>query len=268
MKIDDIEKSVDDLKAMMSSVLVRMKTMERKVSHIEEFRHFLYPPQYQPFQNFSVEQTCLPAQHPNLPAQQLHIATQQPNPPVQQPTPPAPANQSNTPAHQQVPPSLYLTPQSSQSQPQLPVTPTLPNVTPHFVMSQCKAIHFDPKQKYLPSTNIQKQKLRSPEDVLQKYSNLRGRAKVGLLTVKLAKEAFFGENVMVMCTVNGKRQLPGLPLAELNSLKQTVFQQFPEFWNNCAEFEDVWGVCVDALNQSCKHTRTMAQKRGLDSAQK
>ena len=68
---------------------------------------------------------------------------------------------------------------------------------------------------------------------------------------------------MVLCTANGKRQLPGLPLAELNSLKQTGFQQFPEFWNNSAEFEDVWAMCVNALNQLCKHACTLAQKRGL-----
>lgn len=261
MKVDDIEKSVNDLKAMVSSLLVRMETMERKVTHMEEFMHFLQPPRYQPFQDISAEQT-------SLPAQQLNMAIQKPNPPIQQPTPPAPALQPYTPAQKQASPALFSASQPSHSQPQLPVTPTLPNAPPHFVISQCKEIHFDPKQKYLPSTNIQKQKLRSPEHVLQRYSNLRGRAKAGLLTVKLAKEAFFGENVMVMCTVNGKRQLPGLPLAELNSLKQTVFQQFPEFWNNCAEFEDLWAVCTDALNQSCKHTRTMAQKRGLDSAQK
>lgn len=86
---------------------------------------------------------------------------------------------------------------------------------------------------------------------------------MGLLVVKLAKEAFFGEDIMVRCTVNGKRQLPGLPLTELNSLKHTLFQQFPEFWGNDAKFEDVWAVGVDALNQACKHLRTLAQKREL-----
>ena len=100
-----------------------------------------------------------------------------------------------------------------------------------------------------------------PEFILQKYSKLRGKAKAGQLVVKLAKEAFFGTDVMTRCTVNGRRQLPGLPLSELNSLKQMLFQQFPEFWGNSAEFEEVWAVCVDALNQSCKHLRT--QKKGL-----
>ena len=96
----------------------------------------------------------------------------------------------------------------------------------------------------------------TPEYVLRKYCKLRGKAKAGQLVVKLAKEAFFGTDVMVQCTVSGKRQLPGLPLSELNSLKQTLFQQFPEFWGNIAEFEEVWAVGVDALNQSCKHLRT------------
>ena len=99
--------------------------------------------------------------------------------------------------------------------------------------------------------------------MLRKYFKLRGKAKAGQLLVKLAKEAFCGEDVMIQCTVNGKRQLPGLPPSELNSLKHTVFHQFPEFWGNSAEFEEVWAMGVDALNQSCKHLRTVAQKKGL-----
>ena len=112
-------------------------------------------------------------------------------------------------------------------------------------------------------SELKKNCLQTPEFVLQKYSKLRSRAKAGLLVVKVAKETFFGEDIMVWCTVNGKRQLPALPLAELNSLKHTLFQQFPEFWGNSAEFEDVWAVGVDALNQVCKHLRTLAQKKGL-----
>ncbi len=99
-----------------------------------------------------------------------------------------------------------------------------------------------------------------PETALQKYASLRVKAKAGSLASKLAREAFFGEDVMARCTVNGFRELPALPLAELNALKQTLFTQFPEFWGSPIEFESLWSVCVDAINQACKSTRYARKK--------
>ena len=63
-----------------------------------------------------------------------------------------------------------------------------------------------------------------------------GHSKTGLVAVKQAKEAHLGKDIMDHCKVNDQCQLPGLPLAELNSLKQVMLQQFPEFWNNSAQF--------------------------------
>ena len=61
-----------------------------------------------------------------------------------------------------------------------------------------------------------------------------------MLGVKLAKEAFFGEDVLARCTVSGYRDLPALPLLELNGLKQALFNQFPNYWHTPEEFERVW----------------------------
>ena len=55
------------------------------------------------------------------------------------------------------------------------------------------------------------------------HRNLKGESKAGMLAVRIARNVYFGEEVMGKCTVSGVRGLPGLPVAELNELKQTVF---------------------------------------------
>ena len=76
-----------------------------------------------------------------------------------------------------------------------------------------------------------------------------------MLTVKLAKEAVFGEEVMRRCTPGGTRELPALPSMELYELKRTVLAQFPHYWNCLHDFEGVWKKCRDSLEQACKRAR-------------
>ena len=54
-------------------------------------------------------------------------------------------------------------------------------------------------------------------------------SKIGTLSVKLAKDAFFGEEIMSQCIVAGTRDLPGLPSAELSDLKQILFLLYPQY---------------------------------------
>ena len=70
--------------------------------------------------------------------------------------------------------------------------------------------------------------------------------------MRLAREVYFGTEVMSRCTLSGFCDLPGLPVVELGELKQTVFLQFPQFWQNAVEFEPLWSKCTDSINQSCK----------------
>ena len=107
----------------------------------------------------------------------------------------------------------------------------------------------------LPSEEVPKDKLATPQAVLQKYRKLRGDALAGSLAVKLAREAYFGQDVMRKCTVRGSRGLPGLPSTELCQLKQTIFSVFPQYWPNPVEFEPVWVKCSAAIGQACKAIR-------------
>lgn len=107
----------------------------------------------------------------------------------------------------------------------------------------------------LPSSGINRAVLKSVPEVLQKYSSLRTECKSGVLTVKLAREAFFGDAVLKRCTPRGWKDSPALPQTELNQLKATLYGQFPRFWSCPEQFESVWAKAQEALAQACKHLR-------------
>ena len=74
------------------------------------------------------------------------------------------------------------------------------------------------------------------------------------LALKLA-----GEKVMAQCTVAGDRDLPGLPVNEVQLLKNQIFTLFPVYWNSPFEFEPVWTRCTESLGQACKRLRSNAK---------
>ena len=91
-----------------------------------------------------------------------------------------------------------------------------------------------------------------PDDVIRKYPKLKGESKAGKLAVKLAKEAYFGDKILVQCTVSGCQDLPALPVQELSELKQTMLLLFPKFCNSPQEFEHLWTSCCEVIGQAAK----------------
>ncbi len=80
----------------------------------------------------------------------------------------------------------------------------------------------------LQSSVIDKHVLIPVDAVLAKYPALvRKGGKAGELACKLAREAFFGEAVMVRCTAAGYGDRPGLPQAELLELKEVIRKHSP-----------------------------------------
>ena len=178
-----------------------------------------------------------------------------------------PSSPTVSPFHPSHPASSSVAPQNPTAlySPSSVVPQSSPGLYPSQGPPQC--VQIKPNQtgkiQYFPSACINTALLFKPDTTLRKYPSLRVKSKAGALAVKLAREAFFGEDVLAQCTVSGLRQLPALPLAELNQLKQTMFAQFPEFWSNPIEFESVWAACSDAVNQACKHARSNLQKKSL-----
>ena len=125
---------------------------------------------------------------------------------------------------------------------------------------QCTAITFNSNNsKRCPPLSLDAIDLASllpPELVKQKYPKLRGPERAGELAVKLAVEAFFGPSVLARCTVAGCRQLPGLPVEQLQKLKQFIYRLTPQFWDNPGDFDhQVWSTCTASINQKCKALR-------------
>lgn len=93
---------------------------------------------------------------------------------------------------------------------------------------QARPVYIKANNKVLPSSIIIKDKLVTVNEVLMKYPKLHCKSKVGTLAVKMARDAFCGEELMEKCTIAGERDLPGLPTEELQQLKHTLFMQISE----------------------------------------
>lgn len=177
---------------------------------------------------------------------------------------PAPLPSAALPPH-----SLPFTPQPPSHSPPRPLAP-LPSTTPQPPQHSPPrpAVTPQPLQRPPPSGRqlssdiIHKSVLSSVSDVVQSNPDLVGKeGKMGTMAVILAREAFFGEEVMGMCTAKGYGDKPGLPLKELMALKQEMRNLYPQYTHTNVAFEDKWLKCLEAISQTCKHVRTKQAKK-------
>ena len=110
----------------------------------------------------------------------------------------------------------------------------------------------------LPTSDIDKKSLKRVDMVIPQYPRLRGESKAGTLACKLAKEAYFGPELMKRCTPFGNRDLPALPSEELLQLKRTMLSLFLQYKQNAVEFESIWQKCIEAIRRvkGCVLART------------
>ena len=117
-------------------------------------------------------------------------------------------------------------------------------------------------KRALPSTSVDKSKLTPAQEVIANNVGLVGKdGKMTTLAVLLARESFFGEEVMGFCTAKGHADKPALPHAELMELKEVVKGAFPHYWNAPHAFESQWVKCMDAISQACKRARNKSKKK-------
>ena len=92
--------------------------------------------------------------------------------------------------------------------------------------------------------------------MIQRNQGLAGKeGKMSTLAQLLAKESFFGEDMMVQCTTYGYGEKPGLPKKELDELKETVRALYPKYWNSPHDFELAWNKCIESMSQACNRLR-------------
>ena len=97
----------------------------------------------------------------------------------------------------------------------------------------------------------------SPEAVIAKYPKLRGDKKMGALAVALARECYFGKEIMRGATVSGRG--PGtfpLPTDSMKELQRVILSLCPSYQNDTIGFRDnIWNKCRDAINHACSSYR-------------
>ena len=89
---------------------------------------------------------------------------------------------------------------------------------------------------------------------MQKYPNLLFVGKIGTLAVKLAREAYFGADLMAMCTIQGSKGLAPLPKDGINHMKRL---QMRYFGVSNVEFAALWKICEDSIGHACNACRKL-----------
>ena len=110
-------------------------------------------------------------------------------------------------------------------------------------------------EDYLSSAAINKSALSSLRDVECNSDFLGKESKMGTMAVILAREVYFGEEVMGQCTAKGYGDKLGLPIQELMALKEDMRKLYPQYLNSAVAFEEKWTKCLEAISQACKRAR-------------
>ena len=92
---------------------------------------------------------------------------------------------------------------------------------------------------------------------IQLHRSLTAESKMPTLALKLAVESYFGLKVMAQCTVMGSSAYKGLPINELNSLKQFLFSKVVKYWSAPHEFERIWSTCINSIGHGCARARNL-----------
>ena len=106
-----------------------------------------------------------------------------------------------------------------------------------------------------PLPSIDKSKLISPDEVVAGHPKLLKLSKIPTLSVKLARDSYFGKEVMVCCTVRGLSGFHALPVQPLKDLKRYLLQICVPSLTTTLEFEAVWKNCIEGIGQACKALR-------------
>jgi len=101
-----------------------------------------------------------------------------------------------------------------------------------------------------------------PSDVVRRYESLLVPSRLPTLSVKLARESFFGQQVLDSCTVCGSRGQDALPPDKLESLKKFMKElSCPRFFSTAVDFEVCWKACLVSIGQACKILGPLGQRR-------
>ena len=122
-------------------------------------------------------------------------------------------------------------------------------IWPREILQDVTNFPVQPATPRLSSTPARAQcQLKSAADVIGANSNLlQSVTKAGRLAVKLARDSYFGEDVMRVSTVSG------LQKDKLKEIKARLYEVYR--FDNLVEFEPLWQKCLIAIGKACQGLR-------------
>ncbi len=113
----------------------------------------------------------------------------------------------------------------------------------------------------LSALEIDHGSLISIDEVLHRYESYVIHGSVSGLCRKLAREAIFGDDILIRCTPKGATSYPALPTEPFNLLKKVLFEAFPDHWNTPSDFEKAWLKCVTSIEGICSTLRKQKRRK-------
>lgn len=92
---------------------------------------------------------------------------------------------------------------------------------------------------------IHTEEFKSITDVSEKYTALHFECKIGVLAVKLVRDAIL-KMLHYKCAPRRLKELQALPQA-----KCTIFDQFLQFWACTEEYVKTWVIAQEAIVHTC-----------------
>ena len=229
----ELKEELEQLKLQQQQILNQLYYIS---SIIQSPYSYYYMPPHPPHPSVSV----LPPAPPPPPHPLIDIPPPHPSTSVLPPAPPPPHPST----------SVLPPPTTNQHQQEGEISDTALVISPPSCVND----------NALDSAAINKAKLIPVAQALEKHKYLITESKASTLAWKIAKDSVFGEEVLKRCTPLGNRELPALPVAEFGELKQIIFKQFPQYWRNTSDFENLWKKCIESVQQGCKRLR-LCEKR-------
>ena len=101
-------------------------------------------------------------------------------------------------------------------------------------------------------------KLQPVEQVMKNHTGT-DTASLRILTTALAKDAIFGHDDLLKCSLSGRNNTGALPMEKLNYIKTLVQSRLPN--KSQVEFEHIWSLCRSSLSKVCQNLRKGARKK-------
>ena len=116
---------------------------------------------------------------------------------------------------------------------------------PHHLQRQTKVPRQTPPRLTVPLPISSYMPLKSAEAVFTKYKDYITEQCVGRLATKLARNTYFGEDVLIGSSISGTEDTRPLDPKILEKMKLALQEKFPEA--SPTAFEMIWAKCVESI---------------------